>query len=144
MRLPVTQAHAYSHQSPHRPRLLRPRVAGLCPWGCLGALGHGLQLWMLISTSWIWKENEILVCTRSPVCPCSPAGMSQVFLAVKCVQCRGSMAAGRACPGCVGGTCPRDFLVYGADGTGAVIKYEHSDCTVWPGSWRREISSYQE
>lgn len=27
----------------------------------------------------------------------------------------------------------------GTGGTGAVIKYEHSDF-VWPGSWRREIS----
>lgn len=34
----------------------------------------------------------------------------------------------------------KTFWFLRAGGTGAVIKYECSDFTVWPGSWRREIS----
>lgn len=115
------------------------RIPGLCPWGvrehlvtdsssgCLSQpAGSGRK-----TRFWFRPEAQrALVPQLEYLSIFSTAGSAEAPW----------LQAGLAL--CVWGTCPQDFFFWflGAGGTGAVIKYECSDFTVWPGSWRREIS----
>lgn len=120
-------------QEPTEEQLPRPCVARALPMGLFGSTSSRTPALDAYLNQLDLEVKLDFGSDQKPSVPLFPSWTIWVLLAVK-FGCRQGL------PCVCGELVLRTAWFLGAGGTGAVIKYEHSDFTVWPGSWRREIS----